>query len=128
MPTEAQWEYACRAESKTRYSFGDDEALLGEFAWFEKNSDGQTQPVGTKQPNDWGLHDMHGNVWEWCQDWFGMYSSGPDSDPTGPESGSGRVLRGGSWDSRPRDCRSAIRYHYLPGGRYSGIGFRAART
>ncbi|MBC8875829.1 MAG: SUMF1/EgtB/PvdO family nonheme iron enzyme [Planctomycetes bacterium] len=128
LPTEAEWEYACRADTTTEYSFGDDEALLGDHAWFGDNSGGQTQPVGTKPPNGWGLHDMHGNVWEWCQDWFGEYSSSPATDPKGPKTGNGRVLRGGSWFLKPRVCRSAIRYNPQPENRSYDIGFRAART
>ena len=129
LPTEAEWEYACRADTTTECSFGDDPAPLGDYAWFHENSGGQTQPVGTKQPNGWGLHDMHGNVWEWCQDWFSNYSAGSDTDPTGPESGKrGRVLRGGSWINKPRYCRSAFRDVDHPVNRGDLGGFRVART
>jgi formylglycine-generating enzyme required for sulfatase activity len=130
LPTEAEWEYACRAGTTTEYSFGDDPAALGDYAWFAENSGGQTQPVGTKKPNPWGLHDMYGNVWEWCQDWFGSdyYHTSPTTDPAGPDSGAGRVVRGGSWYGRPRYCRSAIRYDNLPDYRVNDLGFRAART
>ncbi len=127
LPAEAEWEYACRAESTTRWWFGDDESRLGEFAWNNENSENTTHPVGEKPANAWGLHDVHGNVFEWCQDWFGKYSSDSQTDPTGPQSGRGRVLRGGSWGSFPRFCRSAIRDLFDPGDRY-GIGFRVART
>jgi formylglycine-generating enzyme required for sulfatase activity len=99
LPTEAQWEYACRAGSTTRWCFGNSDSALGEYAWCEENSDGTTHPVGQKKPNAWGLYDMHGNVWEWCQDWFdsGYYGKSPVDDPPGPAAGSGRVHRGGGW-------------------------------
>ncbi len=128
LPTEAEWEYACRAKTTTPWWFGPEESRLGEFAWYDQNSGGTTHPVGKKSANEWGLYDMHGNVWEWCQDWYGEYSSGSIIDPTGPASGPGRVWRGGSWYGIPRYCRSAIRDHYPPGYRYQVCGFRAART
>ena len=98
----AQWEYACRAGSKTRYCFGDDESKLGDYAWYGKNSDNKTHPVGEKKPNAWGLYDMHGNVLEWCQDWWkdGYYNESPVDDPTGPATGAIRMDRGGSWSTR----------------------------
>jgi len=126
LPTVAEWEYACRAGSTTRYYFGDDEAELGEYAWYHNNSDGKTHPVGQKKPNAWGLYDMHGNVWEWCQDWYGEYS-GSVTDPKGPISGEYRVLRGGSWIHGERGMRSAYRLRLRPDGRFSFIGFRLAR-
>ena len=130
LPTEAEWEYACRAGTTTEYSFGDDVDQLEQYAWYNKNSGGQTQPVGTKQPNPWGLHDMHGNVWEWCQDWFSeeYYGQSPAVDPPGPDSGDGRVLRGGSWDYPADLCRSAFRYGWPPVLRNYIFGFRVART
>jgi len=111
LPTEAQWEYACRAGTTTRRAFGDDPAKLGDHAWFEENADGKTHPVGEKKPNAWGLHDMQGNVWEWCADWYGenYYTQASPSDPTGPADGSARIIRGGSWSDGAPYCRSAYR-------------------
>lgn len=129
LPSEAEWEYACRAGSTTKYCFGDDVAQLGDYAWFGDNSNGQTQPVGTKKPNAWGLHDMLGNVWEWCQDWYdqGYYQSSREVDPMGPESGSLRCLRGGSgWGSDAWIFRSANRYWNSPSYRDGNLGFRLA--
>jgi formylglycine-generating enzyme required for sulfatase activity len=131
LPTEAQWEYACRGGNSTRFSFGDDKASLGEYAWYGRNSDKKTHPVGRKKPNSWGLYDMHGNVGEWCADWYdeGYYKQSPPSDPTGPPKGTSRVLRGGSfYDDLPDYFRCADRYHDHPGYRYYRYGFRVART
>ena len=97
LPSEAQWEYACRAGSTTRYCFGDDESQLGDYAWYEANMAGKTHPVGEKKPNAWGLYDMHGNVWEWCQDWYDDYPKSAVDDPVGPPMGAAHVDRGGSW-------------------------------
>ncbi len=129
LPSEAEWEYACRAATTTRYSFGDQEDQLSEYAWFEDNSDSHAHPVGAKKPNAWGLYDMHGNVWEWCQDWFGesYYEEMVDSNPKGPDRGSNRVYRGGSWNFDARDCRSAYRPGDDPGNRNGYLGFRLAR-
>ncbi|OQY59787.1 MAG: hypothetical protein B6245_04790 [Desulfobacteraceae bacterium 4572_88] len=128
LPTEAEWEYACRAGSSTRFCFGDDENRLSEYAWYDGNSGGKTHPVGQKKPNAWGLYDMHGNVWEWCQDWFGDYPSGDITDPAGPlKPGSARVDRGGGCFFSARICRSACRVRDLPGGRYHFLGFRLLR-
>jgi formylglycine-generating enzyme required for sulfatase activity len=124
LPTEAEWEYACRAGAQTRFCFGDNETSLGDYAWYTNNSGSKTHQVGQKKPNGFGLYDMHGNVWEWCQDWYGSYDSGEQVDPTGPSSGSARVLRGGSWDSTPRHCRSADRSWDTPDGAFDVLGFR----
>ncbi|MCY2977757.1 MAG: SUMF1/EgtB/PvdO family nonheme iron enzyme [Planctomycetota bacterium] len=128
LPTEAEWEYACRAGTSTEYSFGDDEAKLGEYGWFTANSNGQTQPVGAKNPNPWGLCDMHGNVWEWCADLYdqGYYAKSPKVDPLGPNKGSDRVNRGGSWIYSARLCRSALRSRNVPSNRLDYLGFRVA--
>ena len=125
LPTEAEWEYAARAGTQTKYSFGDDASRLGDYAWYGDNSGGRTHPVG-KKPNAWGLYDMHGNVWEWVQDWYGSdyYSNSPSTDPKGPSSGSNRVSRGGSWLYSAGKCRSANRDNYSPGIRSVNIGFR----
>ncbi|WP_020507876.1 pilus assembly protein PilP [Lamprocystis purpurea] len=174
--SEAQWEHACRAGSVTRYCFGDDEGQLGDYAWYNRNADDGTHPVGEKRGNAWGLHDLHGNVWEWCRDWYsgdyyqqfvgsavrtdapevtaahgphsGPYgasqstrttasgaavaaSSGEQSlatDPSGPETGSSRVMRGGSWLDTADLCRSAYRDRRGPSYRYYSLGFRLSRT
>jgi formylglycine-generating enzyme required for sulfatase activity len=126
LPTEAEWEYACRAWTSTRFSYGDDPGYtnLTNYAWYWDNSGGTTHPVGQKLPNPWGLYVMHGNVWEWCQDWFGDYGGGVAVDPQGPPTGSDRVIRGGVWYYGARDCRSANRINGYPGYRYGFIGFR----
>ncbi len=130
LPTEAEWEYACRANASTstRFSFGDNAGELGEYGWFDGNSERRTHPVGQKRPNGFGLYDMHGNVWEWCWDSYGegYYNQSPAADPTGPAGVSGRVFRGGGRDIRPRGCRSADRNWDSPAFRYSGLGFRLA--
>jgi formylglycine-generating enzyme required for sulfatase activity len=130
LPTEAQWEYACRAGSTTRYCFGDGESGLGEYAWYGANSGSRTHPVGEKKPNAWGLYDMHGNVWQWCADWYnaGYYKESPTDDPTGPATGSYRVFRGGSWAHPARRCRSAYRNDLPPGYRGLDLGLRVSRV
>jgi formylglycine-generating enzyme required for sulfatase activity len=124
LPTEAEWEYACRAGSDTAYCFGNDEESLSDYAWYKYNSGGQTHPVGEKRPNAWGLYDMHGNQWEWCSDLYGEYPKGAVSDPTGPRGGEWRVRRGGSYFFDAADCRSALRGKGAPSGGNSG--FRVA--
>jgi formylglycine-generating enzyme required for sulfatase activity len=125
LPTEAEWEYACRAGTTTKYSFGDDQFQLSKYAWNRGNSDSKTHPIGTREKNACGLYDMHGNVWEWCQDWYGSYGSGSVTDPSGPQTGQSRVLRGGSWGCDPVNCRSANRSNDCPpGDRYGDFGFR----
>ena len=130
LPTEAEWEYAGRAGSTTRYSFGDDAASLGEYAWFSDNSEGKTHPVGQKRPNAVGLFDLHGNVWEWCSDWFdpAYYGQSPGADPLGPSQTAFRVFRGGCWLSVPQFARSAIRDRNSPAYRNYDVGFRLARV
>ncbi|WP_397382564.1 formylglycine-generating enzyme family protein [Prosthecobacter sp.] len=121
LPSEAQWEYACRAGEKGPYSGGS----LDEVGWYDGNSGSKTHDVGQKKPNAWGLHDMHGNVSEWCADWHDFKLQG-GVDPKGPESGAYRVIRGGSWSSYASLCRAAYRYGYAPGFRSSLLGFRPA--
>jgi len=123
LPTEAQWEYACRAGSKTRWCFGDDEAKLEEYAWYAKNSDNQTHPVAQKKPNAYGLYDMHGNLWEWCEDAYETYQSIPLIDPCNHE-GARRVYRGGSEGSPAGWLRSAYRGWYKPCYVSDHLGFR----
>ncbi len=124
LPTEAEWEYACRAGTTTQWSFGDAESELGKYGWFDGNAGGKTHPVGEKLPNPWGLYEMHGGVWEWCLDWFGAYPGGRVTDPKGAANGSLRVCRGGSWDGSAGDCRSAFRSGLGPGYRWFSLGFR----
>jgi formylglycine-generating enzyme required for sulfatase activity len=137
LPTEAEWEYAARAGTTTAYSFGDDAAALGQYAWFKDNQTIAPHPAGTRKPNAWGLYDMYGNVWEWCNDWYGetYYASSPAQDPPGPAKGTNRVLRGGCWNSKAAECTSDYRMNELPaftdvcfGKAVSGfVGFRCVR-
>jgi len=147
LPTEAQWEYACRAGTKTRYSTGDTEESLKGYAnisdaaflskyknatWSIEWSDGHpfSAPVGSLKPNPWGLHDMHGNAWEWCSDWYSpdYYKESPAADPTGPKTGEKHIVRGGAFTNRNRYIRSADRDAERPGYRYNFTGFRVVRV
>jgi formylglycine-generating enzyme required for sulfatase activity len=127
LPTETQWEFACRAGNPGRWCFGDDEKKLTEYAWFGEGDDGSTHPVAQKKPNAFGLFDLHGNVWEWCGDWKAPYSSVPQTDPLGASGGDSRVLRGGSFWGDAGGCRSAGRSGRLPGHRSRYLGFRVVR-
>jgi formylglycine-generating enzyme required for sulfatase activity len=128
LPTEAEWEYACRAGTTTEYSFGNDESKLGEHDWHQANSDKRTGPVGKKTPNYWGIYDLHGNVREWCQDGYRDFSKESVTDPMGEPVESGRIVRGGDWDSEATFCRSAVRQGRAPSIRFSTIGFRVAMS
>ena len=121
LPTEAEWEYACRAGTTAEYA-----GPLPELAWFYDNSERTTHLVGGKQPNAWGLYDMHGNVWEWCADWYGNHPGGNVTDPTGAISGTFRVRRGGGWSDEAANCRSARRLSWGPDGQLDHLGFRLA--
>jgi len=134
LPTEAEWEYACRAGTTTRWSFGDDAGKLKDHAWYKPNSGKTTHPVKAKRPNPWGLYDMHGNVAEWCQDFYAESYTDEDAvhDPRGPASGEDRVLRGGSWAVDEDSCRSSARNFEAPGFAdvcfgYEAYGFRCVR-
>jgi formylglycine-generating enzyme required for sulfatase activity len=128
LPTEAEWEYAARARTATRFYSGNSHDDLSRAGWHKGNSGSKTHPVGQKNPNASGLYDMHGNVWEWVQDWKGVYPSGHVTDPEGPSSGSICVLRGGSWHDGAKLCRSAYRSNRAPGFRGYRLGFRLLRT
>ena len=124
LPTEAEWEYAARGGSESGgYKYSGSNSI-GEVAWYTDNSGSKTHTVGTKSPNELGIYDMSGNVWEWCQDWYGSYSSGSQTNPQGPSSTSFRVLRGGSWGGSARGCRVSIRDNIAPDYRNDHIGFR----
>jgi formylglycine-generating enzyme required for sulfatase activity len=128
LPTEAEWEYAAKGGKKSKnykYSGSDN---IDDVAWYDANSDGRSHDVGTKAPNELGIYDMSGNVWEWCWDWYGSYSSSPSSNPRGPNSGSSRVDRGGSWSYYDGSCRVAYRNYRSPGDSLDVFGFRIVRT
>ncbi len=134
LPTEAEWEYAARAGTTTATYNGDlddidcSSAVVDPIAWYCGNSDDTTHLVGTRGSNDWGLHDMLGNVWEWCHDWDDVYPDGSVTDPWGPPSGSHRVIRGGSWNFLARLARAALRGRDRPAYRYDNVGFRPVRS
>ncbi|MHC4691248.1 MAG: formylglycine-generating enzyme family protein [Planctomycetota bacterium] len=135
LPTEAEWEYACRAGTKTTFFFGNNPSKLASFAWYDKNSDGKPKPVGQKQPNPWGLYDMYGNVWEWCNDFYQVdyYQESPEDNPKGPKTGETKVVRGGAWKFSDESCRSGYRYNENPGYvdacfGYDIYGFRCVRN
>ena len=127
LPTEAEWEYACRAGKRTEYYWGNE--MDGRYAWYFANSERRTHDVGTRKPNQWGLYDMSGNVYEWCYDWYenGYYSTSPSKNPRGPAQGQRRVVRGGGWADSPSFCRSAFRRSRKPTRRYGDCGFRVIR-
>jgi formylglycine-generating enzyme required for sulfatase activity len=126
LPTEAEWEHACRAGTASAYSFGDDANKLLNHAWFLKNSKYHKHPVSEKKPNAWGFYDMHGNVWEWCSDRYGKYPDELVTDPQGPAAGSNRVFRGGSWNLEARYCRSGVRGWNDSSFSNDNVGFRVA--
>jgi formylglycine-generating enzyme required for sulfatase activity len=135
LPTEAQWEYACRAGTQTSLNSGKEVTMvkgncrnLNEVAWYQANSERKSHPVGKKKPNAWGLHDMHGNVWEWCKDWNGTYPTGAVTDPQGADSGSLRVFRGSCWGSHGGNCRVAYRIKGYPANCDGSSGFRLVRS
>jgi formylglycine-generating enzyme required for sulfatase activity len=135
LPTEAEWECACRAGTKTAYFFADNPSQLGDYAWFEKNSGGHPRPVGQKKPNPWGLYDICGNLWHGCNDFYGVdyYQQSPKENPRGPKEGDSRVVRGGAWKFSGDNCRSGYRYNENPGYvdvcfGYDIYGFRCVRN
>lgn len=126
LPTEAEWEFACRGGNNSRGYKYSGSNYIDNVAWYDGNSGDKTHPVATKSPNELGIYDMSGNVWEWCADWYGDYSSGRQTNPKGPYDGSRRVDRGGSWYYYARICRSSIRYSYYPANRFNDLGLRLA--
>jgi formylglycine-generating enzyme required for sulfatase activity len=131
LPSEAEWEYACRAGSDTEFFFGNDLARLGEFAWYSANSNNQTHPVGGKRPNAWGLYDMNGNAWQWVEDdWHATYDGAPSDGSAwiDPKRSASRVVRGGGWSVIARYCRPPARYYGNAGARTAHVGFRLVRS
>jgi len=126
LPTEAEWEFAARGGTKSNHYKYAGSNTLSSVAWYDDNSGSTTHPVGQKSPNELGLYDMSGNVWEWCQDWYGDYSSSAQTNPKGPSSGSYRVVRGGSWDDDARLCRVSSRFIFTPGVTSYSLGLRLA--
>lgn len=126
LPTEAEWEYACRAGTTGLFSFGNAVTESDQYAWTLENSETTTHPVGQKRPNPWGLYDMHGNVWEWCSDWFADYPPMPLTDPLGPRLGKVKVFRGGSWNHSVEFARSANRFMMAPSNGIYFVGLRVA--
>ena len=124
LPTDAEWEYAARGGNRSRGYKYSGSNVLSDVAWYDGNSSDKTHPVGTKSPNELGLYDMSGNVWEWCSDWYGTYSSSAQTNPTGPSSGSSRVNRGGGWFNVNRNCRSSNRSYDAPDFRDNYLGLR----
>lgn len=126
LPTEAEWEYACRAGTTNFFSFKDEPP--DQYAWTAENSEAKPHPVGEKRPNPWGLYDMHGNVWEWCQDWFTNYPATNLADPIGPNQGKVKVFRGGGWNNEVQFARSANRFMMSPSNGIYFVGFRIAMS
>jgi formylglycine-generating enzyme required for sulfatase activity len=126
LPTEAEWEYACRAGTTNFYSFGDDASQADQYAWTMENSEGKTHPVGQKRPNPWGLYDMHGNVWEWCSDWFAKFPLADVRDPVGPTQGKFKVFKGGGWNNPIELARSPNRMMMVATNGIHFTGFRLA--
>jgi formylglycine-generating enzyme required for sulfatase activity len=126
LPTEAEWEYACRAGTTNLFSFGDATTEGDQYAWTLENSDATTHPVGLKRPNPWGLHDIHGNVWEWCADWFALYPPNDVVDPVGPPSSKFKVFRGGGWNNGVDFARSSSRFMMGASNGIHFVGFRVA--
>ena len=126
LPTEAEWEHACRAGATNLFSFGDNPGVADQFAWTAENSDATTHPIGLKRPNPWELHDMHGNVWEWCLDWFEPYPAGPATDPVGPATSKFKVFKGGGWNQDVEYARWVNRFMMSPSNGIHFVGFRLA--
>jgi formylglycine-generating enzyme required for sulfatase activity len=126
LPTEAEWEYACRAGSTNLFGFGDDTSVADQYAWTAENCDATTHPVGMKRPNAWGLYDTHGNVWEWCSDWFEPYPAAPLRDPVGPATSKYKLFKGGGWNQDVEYARASSRFMMSPSNGIHFVGFRIA--